>query len=515
VTDRARAWPGPRWWCRLDVRLALAVLLCLGLLGVGLLSGYRGQSQAREDALTQWHSLHLARYIADRQSSPLIDGEGGFNTSAMANMGMYIGMIQPGLEAYLLDAHGQIRLSSLPEPGARLAQVDLARVRPLLDQTEPMLPVYGENPRRPGESVLVSVTALPATGAPLGYLYVVLQGEQARLVQQAGDRQFWRDTGVSALLLGLGAVALALIGVQTLVTRRLRRLSEQLQRFRQADEEDDAGLAAPPATGDEIDHLSQAALRLQQRVQQQFLGLEEGERLRRELVSNISHDLRTPLANVQGYIETLLLRDSQLSPEQRQLYLRTAMQHGRSLERRVAELFELSRLDAGQTPAHLEPFCMAELLNDVVQGQQLAAQERGVSLLLADDARRDLRVLADIALIERVLQNLVSNALRHTPSGGRVCLTVLPQGDRVLVRVSDNGQGIAAEDLPHIFERYWTRSPASDSAPPDRTGLGLAIVRRILDLHGTTIGVRSAPQQGAEFSFALPAVGTPGPGLTM
>jgi signal transduction histidine kinase len=124
-------------------------------------------------------------------------------------------------------------------------------------------------------------------------------------------------------------------------------------------------------------------------------------------------------------------------------------------------------------------------------------------------------VLADIALIERVLQNLVSNALRHTPSGGRVCLTVLPQGDRVLVRVSDNGQGIAAEDLPHIFERYWTRSPASDSAPPDRTGLGLAIVRRILDLHGTTIGVRSAPQQGAEFSFALPAVGTPGPGLTM
>lgn len=496
---------GPRWWRRLDLRLALSVVLCLGLLGAGLMSWYHSQSQVREDALTQWHSLHLAHYIADRQAAPLISAQGVFNTEAMASMGMYIGMIQPALEAYLLDAQGRVRLSSLPPPGPRLAQVDLAALRPLLEQDAPMLPVYGDNPRRPGEHTLVSVTTLPAQGPVQGYLYVVLQGEQARLVQQAGDRQFWRDTGVSVLALGLAAVALALIGVQTLVTRRLRRLSDQLQAFRPGDE---AAGQDPPTEGDEIDHLGQAALRLQQRVQQQFLGLEEGERLRRELVSNISHDLRTPLANVQGYIETLILRDAQLSAEQRQLYLRTALQHGRSLERRVAELFELSRLDAGQTPAHLEPFCMAELLNDVVQGQQLAAQERGLTLQLAPDAHRDLRVLADIALIERVLQNLVSNALRHTPAGGQVTLTVLPQGDKVVVKVSDNGQGISTEDLPHIFERYWTRAPSSDQAPPDRTGLGLAIVRRILDLHGSSIGVRSAPQHGAEFSFALPAVGS-------
>jgi signal transduction histidine kinase len=495
----------PRWWRRLDVRLALSVVLCLGLLGAGLMGWYRSQSQTREDALTQWHSLHLARYIADRQAAPLISEQGQFNAEAMASMGMYIGMIQPALEAYLLDAQGQVKLSSLPPPGPRLAQVDLAALRPLLDQEAPMLPVYGDNPRRPGEHALVSLAVLPAQGPVRGYLYVVLQGEQARLVQQAGDRQFWRDTGVSVLALGLASVALALIGVQTLVTRRLRRLSDQLQAFRPVEDDPDP---APTPSGDEIDQLSQAALKLQQRVQQQFLGLEEGERLRRELVSNISHDLRTPLANVQGYLETLMLRDAQLGPEQRQLYLHTALQHGRSLERRVAELFELSRLDAGQTPAHLEPFCMAELLSDVVQGQQLAAQQRGLTLQLAPDAQRELRVLADIALIERVLQNLVSNALRHTPPGGRVMLSVLPQGDKVVVKVSDTGQGIAAEDLPHIFERYWTRAAASDQAPPDRTGLGLAIVRRILDLHGSSIGVRSAPQQGAEFSFALPAVGS-------
>ena len=148
---------------------------------------------------------------------------------------------------------------------------------------------------------------------------------------------------------------------------------------------------------------------------------------------------------------------------------------------------------------------MAELLNDVVQGQQLAAQERGLTLQLAPDAHRDLRVLADIALIERVLQNLVSNALRHTPAGGQVTLTVLPQGDKVVVKVSDNGQGISTEDLPHIFERYWTRAPSSDQAPPDRTGLGLAIVRRIVEGAGGTLELADAPGGGLDVCMTFPA----------
>ncbi|MBB4842589.1 signal transduction histidine kinase [Paucibacter oligotrophus] len=495
------------WHARLDLRLALVVVVVLTLLCAVLLSWQGRQAQRRFDAYEQWQNFKLARYIADRQPQAMVDGQGRIRPGALADTAMYITMIHPALEAYLLDAQGRIVQHSLPAPGPALRRVDLDRVHSLIMASPPKaLPVYGDDPRRPGQLNLVSVAALPSEGNPQGYLYVVLRGAAAGSLQAeaAGQASLGPAWGLT-----LGALALAglcIVGVQMSITRRLRRLVNQMQAFRQAD---GAQFLPAEAGQDEIALVASAAERLQQRVQEQFRRLEDSERLRRELVSNITHDLHTPLANVQGYIETLLLRGEGLSAQTREQYLRIVLQHCVRLGRRVAELFELARLESGQAQAQFEPFCMADLLNDVVQSHQLVASQAGVNLCIAADIEapaREALVLADIRLIERVLQNLVDNALRHTAAGGRVELAVQLAGARLIVRVRDNGQGIAGEDLPHIFERYWSTREGRDARPlpAQSAGLGLAIVQRILALHGSHAEVQSSLGQGSEFSFALP-----------
>ena len=494
-----------RWWRRLDLRLALVVIGVLTFVGIGLVAWQQRQAQRDADAFTQWQSLNLAHYIAGRQALPLVDAAGRFRPNALADTAMYIQMIHPALEAYLLDRDGTIVQHSLGPAVPVLARVDLDAVRPLLGRT-PALPVYGDDPRQPARRNLVSLAALPGSGPPRGYLYVVLRGERAQLVQEQAGAGSTREAAWGITVAALAFAGLAILVVQWRVTSRLRRLAQRLHGFRPAG--DDRPDTTP--RGDEIDLVDQAAQALQRRIDQQFRRIEEADRARRELVSNISHDLHTPLATIQGYVETLLLQANQHDAAAREAHLHTVLRHARRVGRHVTELFELSKLESPRAEAALEPFCMADLLSDVVQGHRLAAEQRGVSLRLADDADRDALVIADIGLIERVLQNLVDNALRHCARGGWVELAVHAEGDHLQVRVSDNGSGIAAADLPHIFERYW-RAPA-DEAPdttaaadsrPAHAGLGLAIARRIVELHGGTLGVRSEPNRGADFSFAL------------
>jgi signal transduction histidine kinase len=180
-----------------------------------------------------------------------------------------------------------------------------------------------------------------------------------------------------------------------------------------------------------------------------------------------------------------------------------ALKHCRRLTQLVKELFELSKLDAGREAPELENFSLAELLQDVVQKYSLLAQQKNISLKAPYNDQLYL-VNADIALIERVLENLIDNALRYTPENGHVEITLTQKTHCVEVGVQDTGIGLAAEDIPHIFERYY-RAQKSTEYHQQSTGLGLAIVKRILELHGSVIRVQSKPHEGTRFEFPLPA----------
>lgn len=250
------------------------------------------------------------------------------------------------------------------------------------------------------------------------------------------------------------------------------------------------------------DQLEQQARRLAEREQ----ALQQLQRQRHELLARVSHDLRTPLASMQGYIELLLLRHGGLPAAEERNYLQTAARQGEKLTRLLADLFDLTRLEAGQWQPQHEDFTLAELAQDLLQKFSAEAAQRGLQLAL--DCRtpcsRATRVRADLALVARVLDSLLENALRHTPAGGRIVLELGHDDGRARVAVRDTGRGIAADELPGIFERYERASRVRDADHSEHAGLGLAIAQHIVGLHGSRLEVRSAEGVGTSVSFALP-----------
>jgi signal transduction histidine kinase len=227
--------------------------------------------------------------------------------------------------------------------------------------------------------------------------------------------------------------------------------------------------------------------------------------LRRDLIANVSHDLRTPLVSMRGYLELLADKGRALTPAQRDEYVGIAVRQSEHLARLIDELFELAKLDFKGVTIAPEAFPPAELVSDVAAKFALAAERAQVRLSV--DAAPGLPfVLADLGLIERVFENLIGNALEHTPAGGSVCVALRASGDgRVQCAVADTGCGIAGAELPFIFDRFYRGDAGRRHG--SGAGLGLAITKRILDLHGQGIEVDSAPGQGTTFRFALSAAG--------
>jgi signal transduction histidine kinase len=317
----------------------------------------------------------------------------------------------------------------------------------------------------------------------------------------------------------VAAVAFALVAallVFNLLTRRLRLLAEAIEVFRASRFTRTRHLQWPSADGDEIDRLAYAFGQLCDHIARQIGQLERMDAQRRELLANVSHDLRTPLTLMQGYLETLLLRRGELSAAEERGYLEVAARHAERLGRLVADLFELTKLDGQAGRLQVEPFSITELAQDVAQKFTILASDRQVRVELDLDPGTPL-ITGDIGLIERALENLVENGLRHTPAGGRVAIGVAPVADCARVRVSDTGCGISREDLPHVFDRFF-QAPRVELA--DRTGafvgastateaarhhagLGLAITRRIVTLHGGDVQVSSTVGMGTVFTFDL------------
>jgi signal transduction histidine kinase len=224
--------------------------------------------------------------------------------------------------------------------------------------------------------------------------------------------------------------------------------------------------------------------------------------LRRNLIAWAGHDLRTPLASIRAIIEALA--DGVVEDEDTvRRYLCTAQREIRSLSLLIDDLFELAQIEAGGLHLEMRPNSMSDLISDTIEGFSELAARQEITLDASAEPGVD-PVLMDARQIGRVLTNVLGNALRHTPPGGVVQVQAARKPKAVLVEISDTGEGISAEDLPHIFERFY-RAEKSRSRATGGAGLGLAIAKGIVEAHGGQIGVESAAGQGTRFSFTLPA----------
>jgi signal transduction histidine kinase len=440
------------------------------------------------------------RIVADRN----LIAEGRLSMEALkATFGIYM-EINPSIEIYLLDLDGRI-LSFSADPGkVKRKSVALEPIRAFLSGAP--FPLLGDDPRSHDRMKAFSVTPVPSATNPEGYLYVVLRGEQYDTAAQALQESFVLRISGWAVAGSLGFGLLAGLLLFHLLTRRLRRLAQVLQAFEQSGFTSHTPFGQTvTGGGDEIERLGRAFDRMSERIITQLQELKDQDRSRRELVAQVSHDLRTPLAAVTGYLETLSMKSGTVDDARRAEYLEIALRQARRLGGMVDALFELARLEARDLHPELEPVNLAELLQDVVLKFGPRAAEAGVSLELQPPAD-DLPVAQlDVSLVERVLDNLLENALEHAPDTGEIEVAVTCNQGGFEVVVSDRGPGIPEAHLESIFEPF-RRGVAGDRAR-GHAGLGLTIARRIARLHGGELRVANREGSGARFCLWLPVDG--------
>ncbi|MBC8478940.1 MAG: HAMP domain-containing histidine kinase, partial [FCB group bacterium] len=284
------------------------------------------------------------------------------------------------------------------------------------------------------------------------------------------------------------------------MTRRIRTMSEFAQEF----EQENYSARIPVTSSDEISRLGSAFNAMADRIVQNMDALKNTDALRRELIANVSHDLRSPLASIQGYVETIQMKEDNISKQDLNQYLDIIHNSTVSLNRLVHELFDLSKLEARQIEPLLETFSISELAYDIVMKYKDQAEKQQVKLQ-ADIQQPVGQVNGDIGLLERVLSNLILNAIEHTPEGGTVTVSLKMQEDgEIRLSISDTGPGIAENEIAHIFDRYY-RGNRQYKRKGTSTGLGLSIAAKIIELHNSAIKVKNRQEGGAEFYFNLTA----------
>jgi two-component system, OmpR family, sensor kinase len=440
-------------------------------------------------------------------SEKILMKDGRVNQEALQDIFRMMMVVNPGIEVYLLDPNGTILAFSAPPGKMKRQTVSLYPIKQLLNGTS-SLPIMGDDPRDLTHKKIFSVSPISLKGSIQGYVYVILGGEEFDTVAQMLQGSYILRLSVWA---AAGVLLFALLTALLLfnrMTRRLQSLATTMETFRQRDFSESPDLLSRSRTGsnNEIDRIGTIFMHMADRIVHQIKELREADALRRESITNIAHDLRTPLTSLQGYLETLLIKEGGLTPEERRNYLTIAIKRSEQLGKLVSELFELAKLDSPDVQVSFEPFSLDELIQDVMQKFQLVAEMKKITL--HTNAAESLPLaLADIGLCERVLENLIENAVRYTGEDGSISVSAVPKDERIEVQVSDTGTGIRPEDITQLFDRS-SRLKREHPKDAERAGLGLAIVKRILELHGSDIRVNSAVNIGTTFTFTLPVYRT-------
>lgn len=488
-------------YARLAAGLLAILLLATALfLAIDLVSSRRLLQEINQDVYRD-----LAEHLLN-ESIPLEDGE--IQPDALENIFHMLMVINPAIEVYLLGNDGGILAYSAPEGSVVRRTVALEPIGKFLDGSV-NFPILGDDPKSPDGRKVFSVAPLPEAD---GFLYVILGGQhyESTAAMLQTSRMF--RLGLGGLIATLLAAIAAGLWLFARITRPVRTLATSVRRFQVSGFESPDLLEVPAPRPnppgkrhDEIAGLQQSFSEMAHRLAQQMQEIKKTDTLRRELVANVSHDLRTPITSLRGYLETLVVKSDQLSDQEKQLYVEIALRHSERLGDLVSSLFELSKLDSLTNEMHLERVALGEFLHDVLQGFRLRCREQGIDLRPEIDPTEPAFVETDVALMERVLGNLLENAIRHTPGGGKVTLRLSSEEAGYRVAVEDTGSGIAEQDLPHLFDRFYRKSD-SPATRQDGAGLGLAIAQQILRLLDSSLEVTTVHGEagsGSTFSFVL------------
>ncbi len=426
-------------------------------------------------------------------------------------------LFEPDNQLYLLDTKGGVLANSgapLP-PGFKVALPPVLRAIGQKDADY----VMGDDPERMDTTAVIAVQpvyrpVIRQAAPVVGYLYLVLHTQQLPEGRWAALRSSFARPVMWLVATVIAVTTLLAVLIIVSVTRPLRRLTGALSLISQRGFED--GLASaksllPKRTRDEFGQLTAAFEMMLELCLRQWSELRRLDHFRREGVSNLSHDLRSPLTATVACLETL---DGRWSVEpgagrvdERRL-IEIALRNARNAARLVQSLGDLSKLDEPEFKLRLEATDAGELLDDICIRFAERAGKQGV-VLQAEHGGEPPFACVDVELFERAIANLVDNALKFCPAGARITMAAAVDAGWIRVRVADTGPGIAANDLPHLFDRFYqSRQSVAPATGEGGKGLGLAIVKRIAELHGGAVAVTSRLGRGTEVVLSVPCVAT-------
>lgn len=445
------------------------------------------------DEVNQRLNHDTAKNIVEN-STPFYDGK--VIKPALEEMFHHVRAINPSLEVYLINPKGKIIAWYPPEREISLKYIDIKPIIEFINDKENKC-IKGDDPLQPNAKKVFSASPLYMNNMLYAYIYVVLTGEKYKVASDSLFTSYMFKISARTMIITLLTTFLIGLIIIRVITKNYTKILSVMQKFRQGDLQARVEFTSRGEEKQLGEMFNEMADILTTNIDK----LREVETLRKELVANVSHDLRTPIAIIKGYIETLQIKEETLTINERRCYINTVKESIEKLEKLISELFELSKLEANQVKAKKEPFIVSELISDIISKYRLLAKNRNINI--AVELSKDLpAVYADIALIERVMQNLIDNAMKFTPNGGDIIIKTLKNNEyNAKIIVADTGIGIAETDKEKIFKRYYKTNNEKDFK--EGTGLGLAIVKKILDLHNSSLELCSAENQGCVFEFKL------------
>jgi signal transduction histidine kinase len=407
-------------------------------------------------------------------------------------------LLGPSYEIYITDNQGKLLVFAAEPHKIKRYSIDIKPLDKFISGAN--YPLYADNPRSIDQQKLFTAAPIYKQNKQIGYVFVILGGDKYDSIVKSISFNSDVYKILAALVLFFALALALLVFIFARIVKPISQLDQDITNFVSADFSAISASKPNQYAANEIINLHNNFSSLEHKIHKQLTQIKSTEQLRREMLSHISHDLKTPLASLKGYLETWLLQYQDAAGSD---FIQVAQKNANQLQRLVEQIIELAQLDSNTVSLYKEPVAVAELAQDVLSKFQLQAEKQAVTLSV-EPKDPSLQAIADIAKLERVLTNLVDNAIRHCQPGDSIKIQLQPKDNQIIISIADSGAGIPEEEMAHIFDAHF-RASNSVTSNQGNSGLGLAIVAKLLSLHHATVSVSSVVSKGTTFSFSLPS----------
>ncbi len=445
------------------------------------------------NASTQLVNKDVAAHIA-KFTSPFEDNN--INKNKADSVFYNAMVVSPSIEVYFLDTTGKVIYFEAPDSAIKLWQIPLASINKLI-ASKGAAYITSPDPKDPQHNKIFSAAEVIKDNKKLGYIYVILGSKE---YNTTSELLFTSHAGI----LALEAFALIIIvsfAISFYYIKRLQRRYSAVVGVLKEYKHGNFDARFNEDNNDEFTPVTSSFNAMAELLSHHINQLKNAENERKNFIANISHDLRTPLSIASGYAETLMNEQKKISDEKQKEYMQLVMSKIKQVENMVLQLFELSRLDASDARPEEEPFIFSEILQEITNSFSMSAAQKNIRLTCVG-CNEVIWIKGDIKLMERVLQNLIGNAIKNTPDNGQITIELKQQNGQLTALFKNDGKPLSQVLLRWINSDEKANALQSQAKP--HAGLGLMIVKRILELHRSKLMAESKAEEGNLFSFNLP-----------